>query len=82
MTPVRPKTEAAEHEWLAREVVMTAHLTDAERVAILLDLAQTIELIRANKTTADLAREEAVRRELDRPGRERYRLLAERLAAR
>jgi hypothetical protein len=57
-------------------------LTDEERVAILLDLAQALELIRANKTAEELAREEMVRRELDRPGRERYRQLAERLAAR
>jgi hypothetical protein len=82
MVPVRSKTDLAEREWLAREVALNAHLTDAERVTILLDLAQTLELIRANKTADELEREDAVRRALDQPGRDRYRQLAERLALR
>ena len=71
-----------ERAWLEREVAMAASLTDEERVAILLDLLHTVELIRKNKTPDELAREEELRRELDRPGLERYRALAERLGRR
>ncbi len=84
MNPMNLATaaNAAESAWLEREVAMSARLTDVERVAILLDLAAAIELIRANKTPAELTREEEVRRALDEPGRQRYRELAERLACR
>jgi hypothetical protein len=69
-----------EMAWLHREVAAAAGLTDAERVAILEDLFQTSEAIRAGKTPDELRQEEAVRVALDRPGRERYRALAERIA--
>lgn len=68
-----------EREWLEREVAAAESLTDEDRVRILCDLIETAEAIRITKSKDELEREEAVRRELDRPGRERYRALAERL---
>ena len=73
--------ERRENEWLRDEVAMTAHLTDAERVHILFDLWETMELIRRTKSPEELQRDEEVRRALDEePGRARYRALIERLA--
>lgn len=72
--------ERRERDWLEREVAFAARLSDAERIAILDDLWQTLEAIRATKTPEQLQREELARRELDAPGLERYRALAARLA--
>ena len=68
-----------EREWLEKEVAAARSLTDEDRVRIFCDLLETADAIRATKSEEDLEREEAARRELDRPGRERYRALAERL---
>ncbi len=66
--------------WLRREVAAASGLTDAERVTILEDLFLTSEAIRAGKTPEELRREDAVRTALNRPGLDRYRALAERVA--
>jgi hypothetical protein len=68
-----------EREWLEAEVAAARSLTDEDRVRILCDLWETVDAIRATKSEEDLEREEEARRELDRPGKERYRALAERL---
>jgi hypothetical protein len=68
-----------EREWLEREVALAARLSDADRIRILEDLWQTVEAIRATKSPEQIEREERVRRELDEPGRARYRALAARL---
>lgn len=75
----RADREAREIAWLEQEVARTAHLTDAERIAILEDLWTTVELIRATKSMEQLRREELARRRLDAPGLERYRALVARL---
>jgi hypothetical protein len=71
---------AREREWLEAEALAARSLTDTDRVRILCDLIATSDAIRAAKDADDLAREEHARRELERPGKERYRALAERLA--
>ena len=71
--------ERREREWLEREVEAARHLTDQERTAILEDLWQTIEAIRATKTEDQLRREELAREQLDGEGLARYRALVERL---
>jgi hypothetical protein len=68
-----------ERDWLEREVAFARTLSDADRIAILCDLIETIEEIRRTKTPEQLLREEQVRAALDAPGRARYRALAERL---
>jgi hypothetical protein len=69
-----------EKEWLASEVRAAAHLTDADRIRILRDLLRARDAFRAAKTPEELAREEEVRRRLERdPGLARYAALAERL---
>lgn len=68
-----------EREWLSREVDSTQSLTDEDRVRILCDLLDTAAAIQATKSEEQLRREEQVRRELERPGKDRYCALAERL---
>lgn len=68
-----------ERQWLEREVAAARPLTDADRVRILRDLLRTADAIRAGKDAEELEREERVRRELDREGKDRYRALVERL---
>lgn len=68
-----------EREWLSREVDSAQSLTDEDRVRILCDLLDTTAAIQATKSEEQLRREEQVRRELERPGKDRYRALAERL---
>lgn len=68
-----------EIDWLRSEVAAAANPTDADRVAILLDLWNTGEAIRATESADQLAREEAAREALDGVGLQRYRQLAERL---
>lgn len=68
-----------EREWLEAEVAAARSLTDEDRVRILRDLWRTAVAIRAGKTEEELERDEQVRRELDRPGKDRYRALVERL---
>ncbi len=65
--------------WLEAEVAAAARLTDEERIAILIDLLEMSDAIRAGKSEEELRREEEAREILDRPGKERYRALAERL---
>jgi hypothetical protein len=74
----RTAGELAERRWLEREVAAARHLSDAERVQILLELIRAHEAIERGKTPEERRRDEAVRRALDEPGRERYRRLAER----
>lgn len=68
-----------EREWLEAEVAAARSLSDADRVRILRDLWRTAVAIRAGKSTEELEREDHVRRELDRPGKDRYRALVERV---
>jgi hypothetical protein len=68
-----------EREWLSREVAAARSLTDEDRVRILCDLLDAAAAIEATKSGEQREREERVRRELDRPGKDRYRALAERL---
>ena len=68
-----------EREWLATEISGYRSLTDEDRVRTFCDLLDTAAAIQATKSKHQLDREEQVRRELDRPGKERYRALAERL---
>lgn len=68
-----------EREWLEAEVAAARTLSDADRVRILRDLWRTLVAIRAGKSREELQREEQVRRELDRVGKDRYRALVERL---
>ncbi len=68
-----------EREWLEAEVAAARFLSDSDRVRILRDLWRTAVAIRAGKSTEELEREDHVRRELDRPGKDRYRALVERL---
>lgn len=68
-----------EREWLEAEVAAARSLTDEDRVDILCDLSETVDAIRATKSEEELERQEEVRRELDRPGKDRYRALAERV---
>jgi hypothetical protein len=68
-----------EMEWLKREVALAARLTEADRVRIIEDLWETANAIRRSKSPEDIRREEDARRQLDAPGRARYRELAERL---
>jgi hypothetical protein len=69
-----------EREWLEAEVAAARSLSDADRVRILRDLWRTAVAIRAGKTKEELERDDQVRQELDRPGKDRYRALVERLA--
>jgi len=72
--------EQKERDWLAREVILAAGLTDRDRIRILCDLLETADAIRKCKTPEELQRDEAVRIALDRePGLNRYRALAERV---
>jgi hypothetical protein len=68
-----------ERQWLRSEVALASGLDGAERIAILEDLWQTAELIRATKSPDQLRREELARQVLDAPGLERNRALAARL---
>ena len=68
-----------DRDWLAREVASARSLTDEDRVRIFCDLLDAAAAIEATKSGEQRAREDEVRRELDRPGKERYRALAERL---
>lgn len=68
-----------ELEWLKSEVALAARLTDEDRIRILKDLEETVAAIRRSKSPEDIKQEEEVRRELDAPGKTRYRELAERL---
>ena len=62
-----------EKEWLAGHVRPAASLTDRDRIRILRDLLRTAAAIRAAKTPEERAREEEVRRALERdPGLARY----------
>jgi len=83
VTPGRAAREKArlerEREWLAREVDSARSLTDEDRVRIFCDLLDAAAAIQATKSEEQLEREEKVRRELESPGRDRYRALAERL---
>ena len=65
--------------WLAREVESAGSLTDEDRTRILCDLLDAAAAIEATKSEGQREREDQVRRELERPGRDRYRALAERL---
>ena len=79
----RKSSERDERErvWLARDVAEAADLTDADRVRILRDLLRTSDAIRRGKSEAELLRDEEVRRVLEeKPGRDRYGALAERLS--
>jgi len=69
-----------EWAWLEAEVAASRHLTDEQRIDILVDLLDASDAIRAGKSAEELRREEEAREILDRPGKERYRALAERLA--
>ena len=73
-------SEQRELEWLRGEVAAASSLTDADRIAILEDLWQTVEAIRATKTVEQLQREEQARLTLDGAGLARYRALAARLS--
>lgn len=68
-----------ERQWLEREIEAARSLTDADRVRVLRDLLRTADAIRAAKGAVELEREEHVRRQLDREGKDRYRALVERL---
>jgi len=68
----------SEREWLEREVADAVDLDDAARIDILLELIRTYEAIVRGKSPEESLRDEAVRRAIDEPGRERYRRLAER----
>jgi hypothetical protein len=81
LTDRRSRSER-EREWLEREVAMAARLTDADRIRILLDLLRTADAIQATKSPEQLEREEAVRRQIDGEGLERYRALIARLECR
>jgi hypothetical protein len=59
-------------EWLESEVKLAGNLTDADRIRIFRDLLRTAEAIQRTKSADQLKREEEVRDELNRPGRERY----------
>ncbi len=62
-----------EKEWLAEQVRLAASLTDRDRIRILRDLLRTAAAIRAAKTPEERAREDDVRRALERdPGLARY----------
>lgn len=67
-----------EREWLEAKVAAARSLTDADRVRILRELELAEEARRASKDPEQLAREEQVRKYLDRQGKDRYRALAER----
>ncbi|MBI4564977.1 MAG: hypothetical protein HY716_09830 [Planctomycetes bacterium] len=72
--------ERRERAWLEREVALAACLTDADRIRILRDLLRTADAIRRSKSPEEIGRDEEVRRLLeDRPARERYLALAERI---
>ena len=84
MAPVTPTARdrvrlEREREWLEAEVAAARSLSDADRVRILRDLWRTLVAIRAGKSKGEIEREEQVRRELDRVGKDRYRALVERL---
>ena len=69
-----------ERDWLEREVRLAASLSDADRIRIVEDLFQTVEMIRRTKTPEELRREEEVRRLLeDVPVRVSLIALSERL---